>query len=77
MKKSEKDEIEVVQKIEIPNVVGKTEEQARKELDLLDVVIKYVNDEKKDNGVVIAQSLKPKAKVDEYSEIVLKINKKE
>ncbi|MBR3672922.1 MAG: RNA polymerase sigma factor RpoD [Clostridia bacterium] len=77
MKKSEKDEIEIVQKIEIPNVVGKTEEQARKELDLLDVVIKYVNDEKKDNGVVIAQSLKPKAKVDEYSEIVLKINKKE
>ncbi len=77
MKKSEKDEIEMVQKIEIPNVVGKTEEQARKELDLLDVVIKYVNDDKKDNGVVIAQSLKPKLKVDEYSEIVLKINKKE
>ncbi|MCR5146222.1 MAG: RNA polymerase sigma factor RpoD [Clostridia bacterium] len=67
----------MVQKIEIPNVVGKTEEQARKELDLLDVVIKYVNDDKKDNGVVIAQSLKPKLKVDEYSEIVLKINKKE
>lgn len=77
MRKSEKDEVEVIQKIEIPNVVGKTEEQARKELDLLDVVIKYVNDEKKDNGVVIAQSLKPKVKVDEYSEIVLKINKKE
>ena len=77
MKKSEKDEIEIVKKIEIPNVVGKTEEQARKDLDLLDVVIKYVNDEKKDNGVVLAQSLKPKVKVDEYSEIVLKINKKE
>ena len=31
MKKSEKDEIEMIQKIEIPNVVGMTEEKARKE----------------------------------------------
>ena len=77
MKKSEKDEIEMIQKIEIPNVVGKKEEQARKELDRLDVIIKYVNDEKKDNGVVTAQSIKPKTVVDEYSEIIIKINKKE
>ncbi|MBR4261255.1 MAG: RNA polymerase sigma factor RpoD [Clostridia bacterium] len=54
-----------------------TEEKARKELDRLDVIIKYVNDEKKDNGVVTAQSLKAKTKVDEYSEITIKINQKE
>ena len=77
MKKSEKDEIEMIQKLEVPNVVGMTEEKARKELDRLDVIIKYVNDEKKENGIVTAQSLKAKTKVDEYSEITIKINKKE
>ena len=77
MKKSEKDEIEMIQKIEIPNVVGMTEEKARKELDRLDVIIKYVSDEKKENGIVTAQSLKAKSKVDEYSEITIKVNKVE
>ncbi len=77
MKKSEKDEIEMIQKVEIPNVVGMTEEKAKKQLDRLDVVIKYVNDEKKDNGVVISQSIKPKTQVDEYTEIRLRINQKE
>ena len=41
---------EMIQKVEIIDVTGKTEEQAKKILDRLDVVIKYVNDEKKDNG---------------------------
>ena len=77
MKKSEKDEIEMIQKVEIPNVVGMTEEKARKELDRLDVIIKYVKDEKKENGVVTAQSIKAKSKVDEYSEIIIKVNKVE
>ena len=77
MKKSEKDEIEMIQKIEIPNVVGMTEEKARKELDRLDVIIKYVSDEKKENNVVTAQSIKPKTKVDEYSEITIKVNQVE
>ena len=77
MKKSENDEIEIIQKVEIPNVIGKTEEQAKKELGLLDVVIKYVSDEKKENGIVVSQSIKPKVKVDEYSEIIVKVNKKE
>ena len=36
MKKSEKDEIEIIQKVEIPNVVGMTEEKAKKELDRLE-----------------------------------------
>ena len=75
MKKSEKDEIEMIQKIEIPNVVGLTEEKAKKELDRLDVIIKYVKDEKKDNGVVTGQSIKAKTVVDEYSEITIKVNK--
>ena len=77
MKKSEKDEIEEIQQIEIPNVVGMTEEQAKKELSMLDVVIKYVSDEKKDNGVVTGQSIKAKTVVDEYSEIVIKVNQVE
>ena len=77
MKKSENDEIEMIQKIEVPNVVGKKEEQARKELDRFDVIFKYVNDEKKDNGVVISQSIKPKTIVEEYSIIIVRVNKKQ
>ncbi len=77
MKKSENDEIEMIQKIEIPDVIGKTEEKAKKMLDRLDVVIKYVNDVKKDNGIVTTQSIKPGKEVDEYSEITLKVNKRE
>ena len=77
MKKSENDEIEMIQKVEIPEVIGKTEEQAKKELDRLDVVIKYINDNKKKNGEVVKQSITPKTKVDEYSEIVITVNQKE
>ena len=77
MKKSENDEIEMIQKVEIPEVIGKTEEQAKKELDRLDVVIKYVKDSKKRNGEVVKQSIKPKTKVDEYSEIIITVNQKE
>ena len=77
MKKSEKDEIEMIQKVEIPNVVGMTEEKAKKELDRLDVIIKYVSDKKKENGIVTAQSIKAKTKVDEYAEITIKVNKVE
>ena len=77
MKKFENDEIEMIQKVEIPEVIGKTEEQAKKELDRLDVVIKYVKDSKKRNGEVVKQSIKPKTKVDEYSEIIITVNQKE
>jgi len=77
MKKSENDEIEMIQKIEIPDVIGQKEEKAKKMLDRLDLIIKYVNDEKKDNGIVTAQSIKPGKEVDEYSEITIKVNKKE
>ena len=76
MKKSESDEIQLVQKVEVPDVMGKTEEKAKKELDRFDVVIKYVNDEEKPAGV-IAQSLKPGRQVNEFSEIKLKVNQKE
>ena len=77
MKKSENDEIEMIQKIEIPDVIGQKEEKAKKMLDRLDLIIEYVNDEKKDNGIVTAQSIKPGKEVDEYSEITIKVNKKE
>ena len=76
MKKSENNEIELVQKVEVPDVVGKTEEKAKKELDRFDVVIKYVTDEEAPAGV-IAQSLKAGRKVNEFSEIKLKVNQKE
>lgn len=76
MKKSENDAIELVQKVEVPDVVGKTEEKAKKELDRFDVVIKYVVDDDAPVGV-IAQSLKPGRKVNEFSEIKLKVNQKE
>ena len=70
MKKSENDEIELVQKVEVPDVVGKTEEKAKKELDRFDVVIKYVTDEEAPAGV-ISQSLKAGRKVNEFSAIVI------
>ena len=74
MKKSENDEIEKVQKIEVPDVVGLTEEKAKKKLDRFDVIIKYVQDENSKPGV-LAQSLKAGRKVDEFAEIKLKVNK--
>ncbi len=76
MKKSENTEIEIMQKVEVPDVVGKSEEEARKELDRFDVIIKYVTDQESPVGV-IAQSLKAGRKVNEFSEIKLKINQKE
>ena len=76
MKKTENTEIELVQKVEVPDVVGMTEEKAKKELDRFDVVIKYVTDEAAPAGV-IAQSLKAGRKVNEFSEIKLKVNQKE
>ena len=77
MKESENNEIEMIKKIEIPDVIGKTEEQAKKELKNLDVIIKYVNMDSKENGIVLGQSVKPKKIVDEYTVITLKVNKKE
>ena len=77
MKESENNEIEKINKIEIPDVTGKTEEQVKKALKKLDLIIKYVNDAKKENGVATAQSIKPGKMVDEYSEITVKINKVE
>ncbi len=77
MKKSENDETEMIQKIEIPDVIGKTEEQAKKLLAKLDVVVKYTSNDKKDNGIVLDQSVKPNTTVDEYSLITLKVNKKD
>lgn len=75
MKKSEQDGIEMIQRIEIPNVVGMTEKQAKEQLKNLDVVIKYVNMEKKENGIIVSQSIKPKTEVYEYSQLTLKVNK--
>ena len=77
MKESENNEIEKINKIEIPDVTGKTEEQVKKALKKLDLIIKYVNDAKKENGVATAQNIKPGKMVDEYSEITVKINKVE
>ena len=77
MNKSENDGIEMIQKIEIPDVIGLTEENARKKLNRLDVLVKYVNNEKRDNGVVVGQSLRPQSIVNEYSVITIKVNKKE
>ena len=74
MKKTDNDEVEMIQKVEIPDIIGKTEEEAKKQLDRLDVVIKYVHDDKRKNNIVTGQSIKPKTKVDEYTEIVIKVN---
>ena len=66
-----------VKKIAIPNVIEKTEEEAKKTLtDLgLNVTVNYDEDASKDNGVVLKQSLDVGKEVEEGASMSLTINK--
>ena len=65
------------EQVEVPNVIGKTSSEAKKALEAkgLKVEIKYDEDEKKKDGIVLKQSVKEKDKVDKGSKITITVNK--
>lgn len=65
------------EKVEMLDVVGKTLEEAKKALEEkgLKVEIKYSQDKKKKEGIVLKQSIKAKEKVEKDSKVILTINK--
>ena len=66
------------EQVEVPNVVGKTSAQAKKELEAkgLKVEIKYSEDKNKKDGIVLKQSIEEKKKVDKGTTITITVNKK-
>ena len=65
------------EQVEMINVVGKTLDDAKKEIEKigLKVEIKYSEDKNKKDGIVLAQSVKEKEKVEKGKTITLTINK--
>ena len=65
------------EKVEMMNVVGKTLTEAKKLLEAkgLKVEIKYSEDKKKKEDIVLAQSVKEKEKVEKGKTITLTVNK--
>ena len=66
-----------IPKVTVDNVVGKTEEEAKKILTdkKLEVNVEYGEDNTKDNGVVLKQSIESGTEVEENTKITLTINK--
>ncbi len=67
------------EKVKVPNVLGKTEAQAKKALEDLGLKVqtKYDNDSSEDNGVVLAQSQKEGAEVERGATITITVNRKQ
>ncbi len=65
------------EQVEMINVVGKTLEQAKKDLEAkgLKVEVKYSEDKSKKDGIVLKQSVEEKKKVDKGTTITLTVNK--
>ena len=61
--------------IVVPDVVGKKESAAKKELKNLRVEVKYKSDNKKDDGVVISQSISSGTVVAKDTKITITVNK--
>ena len=61
----------------IPNLVGKTEAEAKANLSILNVQIIYETHEDQDDGIVIKQSLEEGAKVIRGTNIVITVNRKQ
>lgn len=59
----------------IPNVIGKTESAAKRELKDLHVEVKYKSDKNKNNGEVISQSLSSGTIVAKGTKITITVNK--
>lgn len=68
-----------VEKVKIPNVLDKQEDEANSTLTNmgLKVEIKYKEDESKDNGVVLTQSINADKEVEKGTSITLYVNKKQ
>ncbi len=65
-----------VEKIKIPNVIGKTEAEAKSILNKLSIQLVYEENTTKENGIVLRQSLQEGTTVDVGTSIVIFINKK-
>ncbi len=67
-----------IKQVQVPNVIGKTEAEARKELETAGLTITTVltnEDTTKTNGVVLKQSIDPATTVDEKTGITITVNK--
>lgn len=65
----------VVPQVTVSDVVGKTESAARTILSKLNIQVVYEEDNSKENGIVLKQSIDPKTVVNEGTTIVLTLNK--
>ena len=66
-----------IKKTTVPDVIGKTEEEARKLISNANLKLTSVKndiDNSKDNGIVIKQSLEADSEVDENAEITITVN---
>ena len=61
--------------ITVTNVVGKTEEEARRTLGNLTVRVEYKSEPSKSNGIVLSQSINPGSIVSKEAKITLIVNK--
>lgn len=66
-----------ITQVEVPSVLGKTEEEARQILTdkKFKVEVKTISDTSKDNGVVVEQSVNAGKEIDEESAITITVNK--
>lgn len=66
-----------IEEEDVPDVVGKTEEQAKKEIEeaKLKVAVKYEENMAKSNGIVLKQDKEGGTKADEGSTITITVNK--
>ena len=62
--------------VKVPNVVGKTEAAARTSLAGLTIKVTYKSDSTKQEGIVLAQSVKANEVVAKNSTITITVNKK-
>ena len=70
-------DVKISTDIVVPNVVGKTESEAKSELKSLKVTVKYKSDSTKANGIVINQSLSAGEVVAKDTKITITVNKVE
>lgn len=70
-------DIDISNDVVVPNVVGKTEAEAKSALKTLKVTVKYKSDSSKENGIVLSQSLSSGEVVSKDTKITITVNKVE
>ena len=70
-------DIDLSNDVVVPNVVGKTEAEAKSALKALKVTVKYKSDSSKENGIVLSQSLSSGEVVSKDTKITITVNKVE